>query len=96
MRTLFLSVGEAGAQFALQQRGSRNTNTFLCLEMGALNSVCIHSQLVSFLLGTPLGGGMIEENTQLYREGYMIQTTNIKVGLGNAKNTEEADGDSIT
>ena len=31
------------------------------------------------LLGTPLGGGMIEENTQLYRDGYMIQTPNINL-----------------
>ena len=27
------------------------------------------------LLGTPLGGGMMQENTQLYREGNIIQVT---------------------
>ena len=27
------------------------------------------------LLGTPLGGGMMQEKVQLYREGYISQTT---------------------
>ncbi len=62
-------------------------------ETGALNSVCIHSHC-SFLLGTPLGGGMMHEKTQLYREGNISQVTKqtlIRKGLI----TEEADGDSI-
>ena len=62
-------------------------------ETGALNSVCIHSHCWS-LLGTPLGGGMMHEKTQLYREGNISQVakqTFVRLGIL----TEEADGDSI-
>ena len=63
---------------------------------GALNSVCIHSHC-SCLLGTPLGGGMMHENTQLYREGNISQVTKqSSVRLGKGFITKEADGDSIS
>ena len=64
-------------------------------ETGALNSVCIHSHCWS-LLGTPLGGGMMHENTQLYREGNISQVTTHCVLSKKRKVTEETDRKAIT
>ena len=70
------------------------------LALSVIINVCHHCP---FLFWTPLGGGMMHENTQLYRDGNMTQTAisqwftvkNMRWDERETFLTHEADGDAV-